>query len=792
MGIVDSVFEGSRYLGKWAKNAAGGMYNAAAGMAELPAQAGAAAMQLLGGRSPSEIVVPKYMEQGKKTFQDTTGIPTNKADPGFEVPFAFGRGTVGATSLPAAAVSGGLNAVAETVTDDPLLQAGINIGVPLAAAGLGAGVRAVQNRKVNVNNADTALGLTKGQVSGDAYLLSQEAELGFRRGTANAVASKYREQADTAKELLTKLSNKVSKSKDPESGVKAALAWKGFLEGQQAKHKALSEAAFAKLDSKNLWPTVDVAPIKNALKEVIKDNSTLVPSDTNILIRNNAQKMLDNIGDLNKVSLKDIQVNLEHLGAAANPSNNVSFFTDIAPGAQVGTVKKLGAAWQEALKMAAAQPTKNGRAAAELLKTRKEFAVRVNDLKEIADSPLGVFFDKGRTGERVLKQPEKVMETLRNLPKGERDMFVSIMEMTDKSVVDDLRKSILDNIIEKGVVKGAAARDPQFSIPTVLKNLEERADDLKFLMPNPENRKELTDLIGEMKQAVNSAYVSDHPLDIARLGAAGVGMVTGKMGATMGAIPFTTKLADLLHSPERRYQLLFGQTSGSRANKTLEAYAQKVKTSGVPMATAATARTVADNINESVSVQQPQTPQLSQSREPTEYEQEMAPKLQQIPTGQRQGATGPQQETDDLQSLPEPEFDIDDLPDPDESVFSEDESKKKSSEGLDKVLDVVAKVESNNNPKAIGPVTKSGRAKGMYQFTDATAKQFGIDPFDPVQSREGASKYIQQLLKKYDGDLVKALAAYNWGPGNVDKYGLDKAPKETRDYLFKINKGLLE
>lgn len=109
-----------------------------------------------------------------------------------------------------------------------------------------------------------------------------------------------------------------------------------------------------------------------------------------------------------------------------------------------------------------------------------------------------------------------------------------------------------------------------------------------------------------------------------------------------------------------------------------------------------------------------------------------------------------------------------------------------------RLLDVVAKVESNNNPKAIGPVTKSGRAKGMYQFTDATAKQFGIDPFDPVQAREGASKYIQQLLKKYDGDLVKALAAYNWGPGNVDKYGLDKAPKETRDYLFKINKGLLE
>jgi len=54
----------------------------------------------------------------------------------------------------------------------------------------------------------------------------------------------------------------------------------------------------------------------------------------------------------------------------------------------------------------------------------------------------------------------------------------------------------------------------------------------------------------------------------------------------------------------------------------------------------------------------------------------------------------------------------------------------------------------------------------------------------------GGSKYLKQLLDKYDGDLDHALAAYNWGQGNVDRYGLEKMPEETRNYLAKIKSRL--
>jgi soluble lytic murein transglycosylase-like protein len=68
----------------------------------------------------------------------------------------------------------------------------------------------------------------------------------------------------------------------------------------------------------------------------------------------------------------------------------------------------------------------------------------------------------------------------------------------------------------------------------------------------------------------------------------------------------------------------------------------------------------------------------------------------------------------------------------------------------------------------------------------ATAQELGINPYDPTQSIQGGVKYMGQLLNKYQGDPTKALAAYNWGMGNVDRQGLEKAPAETQNYLKNI------
>lgn len=81
----------------------------------------------------------------------------------------------------------------------------------------------------------------------------------------------------------------------------------------------------------------------------------------------------------------------------------------------------------------------------------------------------------------------------------------------------------------------------------------------------------------------------------------------------------------------------------------------------------------------------------------------------------------------------------------------------------------------------------------MMQFMPATAKGYGIDPYNPKQAVDAAGKMMSGLIAKYNGDVSKALAGYNWGGGNVDKaikkYGSDwlkHAPKETQNYIKKI------
>lgn len=117
----------------------------------------------------------------------------------------------------------------------------------------------------------------------------------------------------------------------------------------------------------------------------------------------------------------------------------------------------------------------------------------------------------------------------------------------------------------------------------------------------------------------------------------------------------------------------------------------------------------------------------------------------------------------------------------------------------DALLDSLIQQESGGDPFAVNP--RSG-AQGLVQVMPETAKNpgFGVsplgDPFDPVDSRRFASDYLGALLQKYNGNQRHALAAYNWGTGNVDEWlqrGGDETrlPAETQDYITKIT-GRLE
>lgn len=234
-----------------------------------------------------------------------------------------------------------------------------------------------------------------------------------------------------------------------------------------------------------------------------------------------------------KIDIDRLQKNLSAWGEAAYSGKADFGKGNIFEGVAPGQAKAISLDVLRGYKQALDNAIQDGVPGADkLVKARDNFAANIQRIEEFANRPLVKAFDVERATDLV---PEQVLTKLKNAPESQRAILVNVLQNNpDASVIlDTIRRSTFDDILNKAQAPGAAATAPEFNIDVALRELNKKESDFNFLFQNKQDLNDAKLVLNYMRRAVQS-----------ETGGAATGMAGSTAYATTKALGGNTQLAN--------------------------------------------------------------------------------------------------------------------------------------------------------------------------------------------------------------------------------------------------------
>lgn len=738
--------------------------------------------RILRGEDPTKVYESINKKDFKESISSATDIPvaedwyTRDKSKAGELARAGGEGAAGVASPFSIAVGAVSNIIAKTVSPDSkagqfFINVLGNFGGNAAVRGgrnllSGAGAKPVPASafplsRSEATNSNATAAAESAAASSSAKMPGKDTTLG------DAVAKWDQMRADKAKAALSK-AMKVENS--AAVGKKVADTYTSIKDELTAEHRKLAERDFGRAHQLGGdRAIVDLAPVQDALDTLIKKYGGDVSDAATVRKYNQLVELRSKIKPGQKATVQEVQNMLESYGNVAFGKGDM--FVDLAPGSSIGDAKLLGGAWKDALNNTAnsAQNLRDVAAAKALIRAKDNFASRLNTITDWAEQPIAKQFLETAT-----TRPEDIADRLAAMTPTERAFVTKTLSKPQYAgTLDTIRKNFFNKFLESGDVVGASARQPTFSLQGFLNGYEsvvkKDPEMVSFLFPNPADKANFLSKVETVKKALTDAPAQQIPnigeklaVGISQFssnylipGRAAAGAYEGlKMVLKDKNVAFNSlfnpevrakDLADnawQLSAPVRYGKVLGG--AGLQGNVAQQGFVNTPTKDeeGIPSF-------------EEFTKQSTQLPEQPVSPE--------APPAMVPPTA------------------------------PDETgipSFEEFLNTQKKSSGKLSLEDAIRKAESNGNPYAFN--LKSG-AMGPDQTMPANVAKLGggkLNPLKPDESGQLKGMLLSQIKQRYGNDTDKILASYNWGQGNLEKYGMDKMPKETRDYIAKVKKDM--